>query len=404
MPRENFSPKVKAKIAQSAGHQCSFPSCNRRTIGPGPTSEYVSNSGYASHIYSASENGPRGRGGLGPAELRAPSNGIWLCGRHAKLIDNNEGIPYPPEVLLSYKALHEARVLLEHEGLYPPIGWIHEFKVVAAPILKTPQVVQLAKLNLIYGMNATGKTAITEWITGFFDCRNLERWMPSGHHPLEMQMSILNPKLQVMGLKAKDGEVKYSIDQAEVAYIPIGFSVFTPKRPDYSLRDDRDMLAEALGIPTQIVNTLLKEVNNFPHAHVSNLRFELEEPEEPNSAKKVHVLYADVHGTHPGLPLRNLSGRETERVLIELSTAAARLSGKYCPTLLILDGVVSILFDGFFDYYSQHLLSPINQFQTLMCISERDLDLDRVRWNGWQVIRTSGTPPDVLLTQDLRGT
>lgn len=403
MPRENFTPKVRDLIAQGAGFQCSFPGCNRRTVGPGPTAEYVSNSGYAAHIYAASAGGPRGRGGLTTSELTAAGNGIWLCGRHAKLIDNNKGISYPPEVLLSYKALHEARVLLEHEGLYPPVGWLHELKIVTAPVLQAPQVVQLAKLNLIYGMNATGKTALTQWISGFFDCRKLERWMPRGHHPLEVHLSILNPKLQLLAMKAEDGKLRYYIDQREVAFIPVGFSLFKPRRPDFSVHDDRDMLAQALGVPVQIVCALLEEVNRFPHAHVSNLRFELEELDEDDpSVGTAHVLRADVHGTHRGLPLRALSGRETERVLIELATAAARLSGRYCPTLLVLDESISIVFEDFFDYYSHHLLDPINQFQTLMCISERDLDLDRVRWNGWQVIRTSGKPPNVVLIQDIR--
>ena len=144
MPRANFTAKVREKIAAGAGHQCSFPACNRRTVGPGPTSDYVSNSGYAAHIYAASRGGPRGQGGLSAAELKAPGNGIWLCGRHAKLVDNNRGTSYPPETLLSYKALHEARVLLEHEGLYPPIGWLHELTIVQGPLFSTPQSFQLA--------------------------------------------------------------------------------------------------------------------------------------------------------------------------------------------------------------------------------------------------------------------
>jgi hypothetical protein len=97
-----------------------------------------------------------------------------------------------------------------------------------------------------------------------------------------------------------------------------------------------------------------------------------------------------------------LSGREAERIVLEFATAAARLSGKYCPTLLVIDDSVSIVFEGFFDFYSHHLLDPLNQFQTLMCIAERKLDLDNVKWNGWQVIRTNGKAPNVTLTQDVR--
>lgn len=401
MPRANFSPKVRDLIEAAAGHQCSFPACNRRTNGPGPTSEYISNSGYAAHIYAASKGGPRGQGGLSDAELSGAGNGIWLCGRHAKQVDNNRGIAYPPETLHSYKALHEARVLLEHEGLYPPVGWLHELTIVQGPLFAMPQKVQLSKLNLIYGMNCTGKTAITEWITGFFDPTPLERWTPTKVQPLTLRLSLLNPKLQNLGLKLEGNKLQYSVDGKPVAFIPIGFKIFKPNRLDFSIADDKEMLASALALPVVTIESLIDEVNTFPHAKVSNLRFEQDADDDGNLIDRF-LLRADVQGTVPGLTLRGLSGREGERILLELATAAARLSGKYCPTLLVLDDSISIVFEGFFDFYSHHLLDPLNQFQTLMCIAERNLDLDNVKWNGWQVIRTNGKIPNVTLTQDVR--
>jgi hypothetical protein len=401
MPRANFTPKIRELIESAAGHQCSFPACNRRTSGPGPTSEHLSNSGYAAHIYAASRGGPRGQGGLSEAELKGAGNGIWLCGRHAKLVDNNKGNAYPPETLHSYKALHEARVLLEHEGLYPPIGWLHELTIGQGPLFSMPQKVQLSKLNLIYGMNCTGKTAITEWITGFFDSKTLERWTPARKQPLMLRLSLLNPKLQHLGITLDGKTLQYTIDGKPVAFVPIGFKIFKPDHLDLSIQDDREMLAQALSLPVVTIESLVSEVNSFPHAKASNLRFEQDTDDDGNPVDRF-ILRADVHGTVPGLTLRGLSETEGERIVLELATAAARLSGKYCPTLLVLDGSISIAFEGFFDFYSHHLLDPLNQFQTLMCITERELDLDNVKWNGWQVIRTNGKVPNVTLTQDVR--
>lgn len=401
MPRANFTAKVRDHIESAAGHQCSFPTCNRRTSGPGPSSEYLSSSGYAAHIYAASSGGPRGQGVLSDAELRGAGNGIWLCGRHAKLVDNHKGSAYPPETLHSYKALHEARVLLEHEGLYPPIGWLHELTIVQGPLFSTPQRIQLSKLNLIYGMNCTGKTAITEWITGFFDPKSLERWTPISVQPLTLRLSLLNPKLQHLGITLNGTKLQYSVDGKPVAFIPIGFNIFKPDRLDFSISDDKKMLAHALSLPIVTIESLIDEVNAFPHAKASNLRFEQDTDDDGNGVDQF-ILRSDVHGAVPGLTLRGLSGREGERIVLELATAAARLSGKYCPTLLVLDGSISIVFESFFDFYSQHLLDPLNQFQTLMCIAEQDLDLDNVKWNGWQVIRTNGKVPSVTLTQDVR--
>jgi hypothetical protein len=401
MARENFPPKVRKLIEAAAGHQCSFPACNRRTTGRGPTSDYASNSGYAAHIYAASGGGPRGQGGLSEAELKSAGNGIWLCGIHAKLIDNNRGKSYPPETLHSYKDLHEARVLLEHEGLYPPIGWLHELTIVQGPVFAAPQKVQLSKLNLIYGSNCTGKTALTEWITGFLDPEPLKRWTPAEQQPLILQLTLLNPKLQHLRLKIDGRKLQYFVDGKPVAFIPIGFKIFKPQRLNFSIKDDREMLAAALAIPVVTVESLIEEVNSFTHAKASNLRFELDTDDEGNKTSR-YVLRADLPGTAPGLTLRGLSGREGECILLELATAAARLAGKYCPTLLVFDYSISIIFEGFFDFYSHHLLDPINQFQTLMCIAERNLDLNNVKWNGWQVIRTNGRAPCVTLTQDVR--
>lgn len=388
-------------MAASAGHQCSFPSCNQRTVGPGPSTEYVSNSGYAAHIYAASGGGPRGQGGLSSEELKAAGNGIWLCGRHAKLIDNNRGTTYPPEVLLSYKALHEARVLLEHEGLYPPIGWLHEFTVVQGPIFSGQQTFQLAKLNLIYGRNETGKTALAEWIMGFFDPNPMERWTPVWGTDLNVRMKVLNPKLQNLSMTVRNSKLSYSIDGRAVPFIPIGFRIIKPSRLMLSGNDDLKLLASCIGVSELVMNGLLAEVNSFPHATVSNLRFEYEHGDDEEITKQ-RLLIADVQGTAPGLSLRALSGRERERIVLELATAAARLSGRYCPTLLILDEAISIVFEGFFDFYSPHLLNPMNQFQTLMCIPERKLDLNNVKWNGWQVIRMKGESPQVSISQDIR--
>jgi hypothetical protein len=80
----------------------------------------------------------------------------------------------------------------------------------------------------------------------------------------------------------------------------------------------------------------------------------------------------------------------------------ARVSGGFTPTFLILDDFISILFDGWFEYYSHHFLNASNQFQTLLSIPFRTLDLDRLNWLGWEVIRLNGLPPSVTISQTPR--
>jgi hypothetical protein len=158
-------------------------------------------------------------------------------------------------------------------------------------------------------------------------------------------------------------------------------------------RDERRWLSTILGLPEPLIDGLAAAVDAFPHAKVRNLRF-------VTSGNEVR-LHCDVAGTAPGLPLASLSGREKERVIIEFATAAARAYGQYAPTVLVLD-FAPMLWDGWFDFYSHHLLDPGNQFQTIMCIPDYTLDLNAIRWNGWEVIRTKGAQPHVTLTQDPR--
>ena len=397
MARVDFSASTRRLTADRAGHQCSFPTCNRRTTGPGHGALEVSGSGVAAHIYSAAPGGPRGQGGLNLDELAQPENCIWLCSDHSTLVDNNRGTAFPPEVLLSYKALQEARVVREVQGLYSPIGWIHQLTLLDNPLFVSGQTVRFAKLNLVFGDNATGKTALTEWLAGCFATEFLGRWVRNSTSAIRVRLSFLNPEVHHVDLHLDSAHrVAYRIDGQNVSFNPMGLRIVWLRYLRFTDDDDLTWLSKSLRLPPLIVRNLIDEIHAFPYARVKNLRF------EANHNNDRVCLYADVDGTAPGLSLRGLSGREIERVFMEFATAAARVSGRYAPTLLMLDGCPAILFEGVFDFYSHHLLDPENQFQTVMCIPSRELDLDALRWKGWEVIRTAGRPPSIAVAQELR--
>ncbi len=398
MGRENFTLTTKRLIANRAGHQCSFPTCDRRTTGPDSEKRKVSGSGIAAHIYAASPDGPRGQGGLTLEELRQPENGIWFCSDHAIIVDNNRGKSFPPEVLLSYKDLHEARVMREVQGLYSPIGWIHELKINENPLFVNGQIIRFAKLTLLFGNNDSGKTALTQWVAGCFESTFLERWKSVHSSVVHVSLSFLNPKLNnIEVIVDGDRVLNYRIQGEKVPFNPMGLRIIRLTAVRFK-KDDDDLkvLSKALSLPPQSVRNLIEEIHKFPHARVKNIKFEADEEDGTIN------LYCDAAGTVPGLPLHSISGTAVESVFFEFATAAARVSGKYLPTLLILDGCPIFHLDHFFDVYSKHLLDPENQFQTIMCIPSRRLDLDSLRWKGWEVVRTSGKIPSITLTQDLR--
>lgn len=382
--RIDFSPASKRLIAERANLRCSYLGCGCSTSGPGAEPNQGTRVGVAAHIYSAAARGPRGRGGLSDDEIALPDNGIWLCELHAKAVDANQGAGHSSELLLSYKGLHEARVRGEVLGLYPPVGWVHEVQVASSGIFSPGATARFGKLTLLMGDNATGKTALWEWITGAFDVERLWRWR-SPRTPIDVRVTFWRPVPTLVRFRTSEsGAIRYEIDGRDVPFNPIPFRAICLQNVGFGSteEDDTQLIGRKVGLPTWMVESLVDEVNRFQYAHVHNLHFEHEE--------RGGVLYLDLDGGARDKPMRLLSGREIERVMIEFATAAARVCGRYCPTVLVLDGP-SITFKGWFDYYSHHVLDAENQFQTIMCVPTRTLDLAAIRWQGWDVVRTEGS-------------
>ena len=105
MAREaDFDENTKQIIAMRAGYRCSFPGCNKITIGPGGESHEYENTGQAAHIFAASAGGPRGTGGLSVDQRKHAQNGTWLCYKHGKMIDSHKGARYPASQMQQWKA------------------------------------------------------------------------------------------------------------------------------------------------------------------------------------------------------------------------------------------------------------------------------------------------------------
>jgi hypothetical protein len=401
MIRADFCSKAKEIIAARSGYRCSFPDCDRATIGPGAATRETANTGVAAHIFSASPGGPRGTGGLTKAELRGPENGVWLCANHARLVDSNRGYKYPPELLLSYKALHEARIAREVQGISSPYGWFHEIRIENSPIFKSHLVVRLAKLTLIVGNNSTGKSALCEWLAAFSDLRHVKRWR-KGHRkgfPINVFLKYYNPEEKTLEMIIEEtGHVKYSDNGRAIPFNANPMKILYPRaRSFHSTRDfnDLELIAFLLDADESIVINLCDEVQRYEHSTVKNIVFKKDEDGEMR-------LHADVSGSAPGLPFHALSGREQERVFIELATAAARIYAKHMPTLLIIDSSVTIFFETWFEFYARHFSDPNSLFQTIVVIPTRKLDVDKLKWLGWEIVRTKGSLPEIAIEQSIR--
>ena len=115
--RDEFPQNVRETIAERAGYICSNPLCNRLTIGPcEEIDEKSSKHGVASHICAASPKGPRYDINQTEDERKSIKNAIWLCGSCSILVDKNNGLDYPKEVLKEWKKKHEGIIKKYLEG------------------------------------------------------------------------------------------------------------------------------------------------------------------------------------------------------------------------------------------------------------------------------------------------
>lgn len=112
--RDDFSPAVKELLAKRVGYRCSNPDCRQPTTGPQVDPAKTVNVGVASHITAASADGPRYDSGLSPEQRRSSDNGIWLCQKCGKLVDNDP-VRYPVDKVLEWKVLGEQIAVRELE-------------------------------------------------------------------------------------------------------------------------------------------------------------------------------------------------------------------------------------------------------------------------------------------------
>src|SRR4051794_27293827 len=105
--RDDFPRAVKETLAKRVAYRCSNPNCQVVTSGPNTDPTKVINVGVAAHITAAATDGPRYDPTQTSEHRRSIHNGIWLCQRCAKLIDNDVR-QFSVQTLMDWKFRAEA--------------------------------------------------------------------------------------------------------------------------------------------------------------------------------------------------------------------------------------------------------------------------------------------------------
>jgi hypothetical protein len=106
--RDEFPKSVVEALAKRAAFICSNPDCRALTIAPSDLDEskfiYI---GKAAHICAAAIGGPRYEAQMRAEKRKSASNGVFLCSSCADMIDKNNGLDFPKEMLRRWKDEHE---------------------------------------------------------------------------------------------------------------------------------------------------------------------------------------------------------------------------------------------------------------------------------------------------------
>jgi hypothetical protein len=384
--REEFDQRTKDVIAARAGYRCSFPACPRITIGPGVTSDQVASCGVAAHIFSASPNGPRGQGELTVERLSSASNGIWLCANHARDVDANGGRGYPASLLLSYKALREARANLEMSGIATPIGWIESIEIsrcqLARPkphaLVQPAAKLNLAKITLLLGTNSSGKTAVCEWLAGAVDASALGRWCDDD---LDYTVRLYSPDEHAVRIRTGNGTVTYELDGRPCVFNPLPIRVQWLSAPlGGEVRRDRseiEFLAEYLHDTTEGIRRLIEYYRGHREERVSDRWVEDLWIEDQGKV----MVRASWEKHNFSLAQLGSGGRGI--VALTLAVLRASTSAWHVPTLLLVDNLFPSLNPKAAASALGLLGSAHRQFQPITSPENGP----KIEWDGWAVKR-----------------
>lgn len=319
---------------------------------------------------------------------------MWLCSDHATLIDKNRGVRFPAALLLSYKDLTEAQVHRAQTDIHSPMGWFHELVIHESPIFAEHTRIRFGKLTVVVGNNASGKTAICEWLSGLTDPAVLWRWNPPKRKTVRLELTYFDPTRQNARVEiSQAGTIQYFVNGKQVPFYPWRMGIVRLPNfiiQEHNAQDEVELVSDILSVHPSIIRNLIPRVNEHNEGCLEDVRVE-----NQCGTNKLMSHWKDDKRPYC---FRLLSGSQQSRLLIELSVAIASFSSEFMPTILMLDGV-NTLDPSNFARYADYLSAPNHHFQTIMLLVRSPRATGQERWAGWESVRFLGTEAGVTVDQ-----
>lgn len=354
--RIDFHPKVAEQIRKRVNFQCSVPRCKNAAVGPATDSTDASvNLGTACHIFSAAPNGPRGQGGKTEEWIGSVENGIWCCKSHGDRIDKRKGKEFPPETLLAWKALAEARVRVQMNGETSPLGWIDTIELEAGEIYRDPIKLELQKTNILLGDEGSGKSLLFEMAACASDSahgRRLQSVAAKTALPLKTTGSIKYSTADKLDVElrfefSKDSTIRTQDGKVLLAP-PSDISVVyfeADRRLKEAHEDDFEYFRRVLQIDPSSLSSMSEVVGQNDGFAAGRHAFIEAANDDEDDSQGSHArgrgrkleLVSVFAGASGSVVFEDLSRSQKTRLFIQFFIQKARNTSRQCPTLLLLD-------------------------------------------------------------------
>lgn len=389
--RSEFSGATKKLIATAVNWQCSVPLCKIPALGV--DNGQTLNGGTACHIFSAAENGPRGRGGLSDKELKDPDNGLWCCASHGRIIDSQQGKSFPAAQLRMWKKLAEGRVRRAMAVEFAELGWMNEFSIdveVRAGAHWSANVV-LHKNNLLRGSGPIGKTLLLEALGSISDNGHAWRLRRFPRFSVTLAYETLTSVQNVAICCDKDGPILRRHGGAPSAIPPHDMVVMylpTERIISVTNRSAIQHVAHIIGVDEDVLYGLARSVTVNPNSGMS-IDIRRRDPAESDSEDDTNdddgpEVFVKLDRKGFELTFYGLSSGERTRVAGALLIALAREEVKSRPVLLCIDALW-LLDDTLFHYELARLAEE--NIQLLVVAPHDDTDTRALsHFSSWNVV------------------
>jgi len=363
--RFEFEKGVPDALFRKVGGQCSVPRCQNPAMGPSLDGSSAINMGVACHIFSAAQNGPRGRGGKDEQFICSEENGIWCCAYHASLIDKKKGKDYSADTLFAWKKLAEARILKQMNDIPSPLGWVESIEFTLFPLKQSaPPKIILSRRTLIYGKNGSGKSSLMQMAASVTHSRHGTRFNATkvknnqgkyeqasfSFRAIYSTVDTLNRQVDV----EITGDMITRYENRNRCLLPPGDVEFIYCSDNDSIKnsseDDLEYFARTLDIDKSAVyalteigtKTVFPGAMKFEHDEDYDYENEVTTKRYKDDGSPYYALFFKKNGSSEYMPYAALSSSERARLIIDLFITKAREVSKQRLTLLFIDQIHAV--------------------------------------------------------------